>query len=420
MLVPNQKIKIKWVSANKKWYIEKGYNFTKIWDEFYVKAEDLMPSSKYSVAVKCDYCGKEYMCGYSTYLLGLQSCGKNACYDCKGNKLHDAYLSGGSTKRYNKIKSRCDELGYKLITTYEEIANRCKSIEFVCNTHGRQTLNTELFLKGSICRMCAHDKNVANRRLSMQSRVENEVSRYNNNVLLNKEDYVNGSTKNLKIRCGKCGDVFITSRDLYLKNCNRNENYACPKCNVEQIRQRMLNDVDDVESYINSINGNKLLNKNDYAGNDICNLNIICGCCGEMFTTSLACYQAGKTMCDKCSSSISRGELRVKDVLDSYNISYTREFWFDDCRDKNPLPFDFYLPDYNTACEVQGKQHYEPVEYFGGEESFVIRVNHDNIKRNYCKQNNITLIEIPYWEYNNIEDILVDNLHLHTDNTKDT
>lgn len=36
----------------------------------------------------------------------------------------------------------------------------------------------------------------------------------------------------------------------------------------------------------------------------------------------------------------------------------------------------------------------------------LIKVNYDAIKTNYCKQNGIKLIRIPYWNLNNIESIL--------------
>ena len=68
-------------------------------------------------------------------------------------------------------------------------------------------------------------------------------------------------------------------------------------------------------------------------------------------------------------------------------------------------------PDYNLAIEYQGKQHYEPVDFAGkGDEwakyQFKVGQQRDNIKRQYCQQNNIKLIEIPYWDYDNIDNIV--------------
>lgn len=48
--------------------------------------------------------------------------------------------------------------------------------------------------------------------------------------------------------------------------------------------------------------------------------------------------------------------------------------------------------------EYQGEQHYKSEEYFGGEEKFLQVKEYDKRKKDYCKKNNIFLIEIPYWE----------------------
>ena len=408
MIVENQQIKVRWVSANKKWYIDKGYIFTKMWDYFYVKVEDLMPTSKYPIKVICDYCGEERECDFGNYNTSIQKNGKYACYNCRLDKAKDSL----SKSRYEEIKKRCEELGYTLLSKLEDIPTIHMSIEFICPIHGLQTIRVETLLNGAKCRLCMSEKNGRKRSLSRQSYIEYEISQYGNNKLLNKEEYVHSETKNLKILCGRCGNVFVTDRNTYLKNAKRNLNCFCPDCNLELRKEMLLRDKNEVEQYINSINNNVLLNKDDYKGNDIVNLNIKCGCCGEIFTTSLVGYQAGKIMCSKCSSKISRGELSIKNVLDLYNVNYKQEYWFFECRDKHPLPFDFYLPDYNICIEYQGEQHYKPVSRFGGEESFSSLIYHDQIKRNYCINNNICLIEIPHWEYKNIEHILIEKLNL--------
>ena len=66
------------------------------------------------------------------------------------------------------------------------------------------------------------------------------------------------------------------------------------------------------------------------------------------------------------------------------------------------MPFDFYLPDYNVCIEYNGLQHY--TKRFGmSDEDFKDRQKKDLIKEQYCEDNNITLINIPYWDYKNIE-----------------
>lgn len=112
--------------------------------------------------------------------------------------------------------------------------------------------------------------------------------------------------------------------------------------------------------------------------------------------------------CPKCAV-ISRGEKEIRLHLDKCNVEYQEQVTFDDCRTKRPLPFDFGI--YNQGkllflIEYQGIQHYEPNDYYGGEKEFKIRQRNDNIKREYCKKNNIPLLEIPYYEFKNIKSIL--------------
>lgn len=84
------------------------------------------------------------------------------------------------------------------------------------------------------------------------------------------------------------------------------------------------------------------------------------------------------------------------------NITNIHSYWnlffltFDDCRDINLLPFDFYLPDYNLCIEYDGIHHFEINEYFGGVDRLKYTKKHDKIKNIYCKLNNIKLIRISY------------------------
>jgi len=56
------------------------------------------------------------------------------------------------------------------------------------------------------------------------------------------------------------------------------------------------------------------------------------------------------------------------------------------------------LPDYNICIEFNGKQHYEPITFFGGEEGLKKQIIRDKIKTQYCDKNNIKLFIIKYDE----------------------
>ena len=108
--------------------------------------------------------------------------------------------------------------------------------------------------------------------------------------------------------------------------------------------------------------------------------------------------------CPKCNES--KGEKRIGKYLDNRNIKYKPQYRFDNCRSKNELPFDFYIPSLNIAIEYDGMQHFEIIKHFGGLDGFIDTKIRDTVKTIYCKENNIKLIRIPYTEYDNIEKIL--------------
>lgn len=89
----------------------------------------------------------------------------------------------------------------------------------------------------------------------------------------------------------------------------------------------------------------------------------------EWFATPNGILSGGG--CPKCNES--RGEKAVTNWLNKNNILYESQKRFDDCRNKNPLPFDFYLPQYDVCIEYNGIQHYEPVDYFGGQKNWKIK-----------------------------------------------
>ena len=57
---------------------------------------------------------------------------------------------------------------------------------------------------------------------------------------------------------------------------------------------------------------------------------------------------------------------------------------------------DIFIPSIKVGIEYQGIQHYEPVNFFGGEKGFIKTQERDNRKKVLCAKNGITLIE---WSY---------------------
>ncbi|KYQ90204.1 hypothetical protein DLAC_08803 [Tieghemostelium lacteum] len=74
-------------------------------------------------------------------------------------------------------------------------------------------------------------------------------------------------------------------------------------------------------------------------------------------------------------------------------------------KDLSTFPFhlDFYVPEFRLAFEYQGKQHYQDTKAFGDSEIYKKR---DKEKREICNQNQIQIIEIPYWWNNDITSLI--------------
>ena len=141
--------------------------------------------------------------------------------------------------------------------------------------------------------------------------------------------------------------------------------------------------------------------------------------------------------CPQCCKS--KGEKKIKQKLDNENFIGITQIEYDKLNDfdkkinryyishkvfhnllglKNgQLSYDFYLPQYNLLIEYQGEQHDKPVDFEGkgteyAEKQFIIQQEHDKRKRKYAQNNNINLLEIWYWDFDNISSILSKELKL--------
>ena len=115
-----------------------------------------------------------------------------------------------------------------------------------------------------------------------------------------------------------------------------------------------------------------------------------------------------------CGCIVSCGETDVKCYLSNNNINYESQKMFDDLfgLGNGKLSYDFYVPNKKLLIECQGQQHENPIEIFGGEEQFAIQQEHDKRKREYAKKNGYKLLEIWYYDYDKIEEILSRELEL--------
>lgn len=195
-----------------------------------------------------------------------------------------------------------------------------------------------------------------------------------------------------------CGHKFQVTPNHFLRGSR------CPKC--QGVYRKTLEDFKKEVSLITddeySVVGDKYINTSS-------KILMKHNACGNIFNVVPNNFLSNYTRCPACKIS-SKGELAISSFLDNNNIDYISQKTFDDFKDKKYLSYDFYIPDKNILIEYQGIQHEKPIDFFGGKKHFDYQKSHDDMKRKYAKDNGFILIEIWYYDYKNIEDILVSRL----------
>ena len=117
-----------------------------------------------------------------------------------------------------------------------------------------------------------------------------------------------------------------------------------------------------------------------------------CDCGNNNFITTSHHLLSGNTQ--SCGCLKSKGEEKIKLILQQHNIIYEQEKTFSDLPLKR---FDFYLPDFNLLIEYDGQQHFQ-VAFGQDKNKLILQQKYDKIKNEWCKENNIKLIRIPYYQ----------------------
>jgi hypothetical protein len=139
-----------------------------------------------------------------------------------------------------------------------------------------------------------------------------------------------------------------------------------------------------------------------------------CKCdCGNICYVDVNSLNSEKTLSCGCLGK-SKGEFYIQKLLNKANIKFEEQKTFNTCRFPNTnalAKFDFYV-DNKYLIEYDGLQHFEYKDNKGwnNKENFIQNQYRDNFKNQWCKENNIPLIRIPYWHYDNLclEDLLLE------------
>ena len=266
-------------------------------------------------------------------------------------------------------------------------------VTIICPIHGKFEQEPSSHLQGKCSRETTGLKRRKNQDdfINQAKQVHGEKYSYENVVYIN-------STTPVEVTCRKHGAFQILPMNLLAGK-------GCMKCRNEMISKRERLKKEDFVKRSNNVHKGKYdYSKSVYLGKDK-KVTIICPIHGEFH--QLAGHHMKGVGCPHCLRS--KGEDKISDYLNNNNVVFIPQYIIPNDNlfcDRKTLRVDFYLKDFNAIIEFNGKQHYEPVKYFGGEDKFESQIDRDNALRQYCNERKIKLIEIPYNEINNIETIL--------------
>jgi hypothetical protein len=247
-------------------------------------------------------------------------------------------------------------------------------VTIICDDHGEFEQKPNNHKGGAGCPKCGANKLTTEEVIKQFREVHGDTYDYS------KVNYIGTKTKVIII-CPKHGE-FEQPPTVHKRV------HGCPTCGdvrltTEEVIKQFIEVHGDTYDYskVNHINSKtKVI--------------IICPEHGE-FEQKPNNHKVGQG-CPRCTES--KGEREIRNLLIDKDIDFNQEHTFDDCKNKLPLRFDFYLPEHNVCIEYQGIQHYEPVDFFGGVSGFEYRQYLDKIKDEYCIDNNIQLLKIRYDE----------------------
>jgi hypothetical protein len=259
--------------------------------------------------------------------------------------------------------------------------NNKTKVKIICSIHGEfeQTPNCHLDNQG--CPYCGREKFKLNKTLSNNKFINKAKNIHNGIFDYSLVEYKKYDEK-VKIICSIHGEFEQTPHSHLLGS-------GCQHCGgvkrknlyefIKQAKEKHGDKYDySLVDYINTKTKVKILCPKHGEFNQLTNNHILgqgCPICKE-----------------------SKGEKVVRNYLISNNLKFIKQKYFNDCKDIRPLPFDFYLPDYNVCIEYDGIQHFKPIDIFGGEKGFNRVKKTDLIKTNYCLNNDIRLIRVNYNE----------------------
>lgn len=281
--------------------------------------------------------------------------------------------------------------------------NNRTNVTITCPIHGDFPQTPENHLNGHGCKKCYYERMAAERRGDFQElslRVGDKYSPYEPI-----EEFKNQHSK-IYATC-KIHGKYKTSFHRLLQG------HGCPDCGRSaptDVTRYNLSKYNEVffsrhpDSHLRVLNYVRSGDPSE----------IECMDCNTRFWRSPNAL-LGNPTCPNCYERIRTFKLEesIKALLVNNSIKFENQKTFLWLKNKASLYLDFYLPDCNIAIECQGLQHFQVVDYFGGEGRFKQVVYNDNLKRDLCTEHGIRMIyysdlgiDYPYEVIEDLDEIL--------------
>lgn len=279
-------------------------------------------------------------------------------------------------------------------------------VKFRCKIHDYEFGRTPDHMKKAAygCPKCGRERSDLKRRRTNEDFVS-LLKTINPNVIP-LEAYKTALEK-ISVQCAKCGHIWRSCPDSLLRS------NGCKKCAMKYVQNLRIK---SHEQFIKDVESNnpayKLFEVTSIYVKDIEPVECRCKVCNRYWTVIAhnICSKGSNTGCPYCS--ISKGELKILTYLENSGLNFQWHKEFDGLLGLGggSLSYDFYIPDSNLLIEYQGQFHDGTVVYQTNDQ-FLYQQEHDRRKRQYALDNKITLLEIWYKDFDNIETILDKELH---------
>lgn len=311
-----------------------------------------------------------------------QKSGCPKCYEeVRGFKLIGKYTLENVIKAFkDKHQNTYD---YSKI---KEFKNTSSKVPIRCSIHGLFYQKIISHMKGIKCPKCSKKATLTNEDFIHRSKYVHEKN--NKKYDYSKTVYVNQKTKVIII-CNLHGEF----KQQALNHLNGT---GCPKCSKEYVIGKLKNSTKDFIKKAIKIHGDIFdYSKTEYKGSYE-KVTIYCKKHNGYFTTLAHSHTTG-TGCNICCES--KMERKIRFILKKKKINFKCQYKFKKCFNKRSLRFDFVIFEDNipiALIECDGKQHFYPIEFFGGNKKFTLQQKNDIIKNNFSIDTKLPLLRISY------------------------